>query len=77
MTGNDHLKARLLRLLRASRLPVATGDLARRCAGDMPHPVQQTGAALKRLLRCGVVRRRPVARGEGRPAWRWELRSTG
>lgn len=76
MTDGPPLKARLIRVLRESPLAVPTGDLAALCAGGMPHPVQQTNAALRALERAGAVRRfPPVVRGEGRPAWRWALRA--
>lgn len=70
------LRAKLLRELRTSPLPIGTGDLAALCAAGYPHPVQQTNNELRLLERCGVVRRLPpVVRGEGRPANRWVLRS--
>lgn len=71
------LRTRVLRELRAARHPLDTGWLARRCAEGAPHAVQQVNSLLNALLRMRVVvRRRPVRRGEGRPAWRWELRVT-
>ncbi len=72
------LRQRILSELRASPLPIGTGDLAALCGAGFRRPVQQTNAELRTLERCRVVRRLPpVARGPGRPASRWVLTSWG
>lgn len=70
------LRTRLIRVLRASPLPIGTGDLAAICAASAPHSVQQVNALLRLMERMGVVKRHPpIVRGEGRPANRWTLKA--
>jgi hypothetical protein len=74
-----NLRARIIRELRASRLPIGTGDLALLCAATIRYPTQRTFTELRRLEACGVVTRLPpVSRGRhGRPSVRWMLVTGG
>lgn len=80
-TDAPTLKARVLRELRRHSLPVPTDELIRAVeaeGGPVPHVRVQIPAALRELVRAGMVRRIPPLRMRGfrkfgRPPASWQI----
>lgn len=70
-----NLRAKIIRELRTSQLPVDTGALALICAPGVPHAASRVGWILRTMARGRiVVRHAPLPRPQkGRPAYRWSL----
>jgi hypothetical protein len=71
------LPEHLLAVLGESPLPVPTADLVALTAAGKSHPRNRVWAALRNLLRAGLVRRdtavRPRCNGRPQPVTLWRL----